>query len=322
MKENNSMKNGRINPVCVWGGGRNEMVDVSKGLAILLMVIGHSGLPLVFHDFIYSFHMPFFFIISGVLYKGQYNLRDYFYNKVKKLLIPFLLYATINIILRSMYYNESIITYIFRHSYSGCESALWFLPILFLASMTNHVVRNKYYLPFLILLAMALSSFLSLNNISLPWSLSILPLSIAFVFIGRLYNIIVYYVDNNNGKKLLLASIVSVIVIFMVSHYYTLECKDNTLSEPIVILVVTAVIGSIMLLCISKFLKKLNKVNRLLSYIGKNTMLIVGLSQITLKYENLVISQFAIIKYLILFATLLFLIYLKNKVLLLRQLNM
>lgn len=286
------------------------------------MIIGHSGLPLIIHDFIYSFHMPFFFIISGALYKGQHGLRDYFNNKIKKLLIPFFLYGIVNVVLRSVYYDESIWTYIIRHSFSGCESALWFLPILFLGSIINHLVYNNRFLPLLFLLTMALSSLMSLNNICLPWSLSTLPLSITFVFIGRYYGDFINRLINDNNLKLVPATAVTIIIIFVISHFYTLECKDNTLTEPIAILVVTAIIGTFLLICISKLINKFQNVSRILSYIGKNTMLIVGLSQIILKYENLVISQFALIKYIILFIALIALIYLKNKVFLFKQLNL
>lgn len=45
---------------------RLKEIDVAKGICILLMVIGHSGLTGTLNDMIYAFHMPFFFFISGV----------------------------------------------------------------------------------------------------------------------------------------------------------------------------------------------------------------------------------------------------------------
>ena len=43
-------------------------LDVAKGMAIILMVLGHSGLPSVINSFIFAFHMPFFFVASGFLW--------------------------------------------------------------------------------------------------------------------------------------------------------------------------------------------------------------------------------------------------------------
>ena len=47
--------------------GRIDEIDVMRGIGILLVVIGHvfpAGKRV--HTFIYSFHMPLFFIISGM----------------------------------------------------------------------------------------------------------------------------------------------------------------------------------------------------------------------------------------------------------------
>ena len=58
------------------GSGRNGLIDCAKGMTIILMVVGHActeGGDLVhwLHDFIYTFHMPFFFISSGYLYNAD-----------------------------------------------------------------------------------------------------------------------------------------------------------------------------------------------------------------------------------------------------------
>lgn len=52
---------------------RFDWVDIAKGIAILLMILGHSSLPNMIQNWIYSFHMPFFFFISGVLNDNYVN---------------------------------------------------------------------------------------------------------------------------------------------------------------------------------------------------------------------------------------------------------
>lgn len=51
---------------------RNASIDIVKGICILLMVMGHSGVPKIVHHSIYMFHMPCFFIVSGWLFKEKY----------------------------------------------------------------------------------------------------------------------------------------------------------------------------------------------------------------------------------------------------------
>ena len=46
---------------------RNLLVDVAKGIGIVLVVLGHSGIEFG-HYLIYMFHMPLFFFLSGMLH--------------------------------------------------------------------------------------------------------------------------------------------------------------------------------------------------------------------------------------------------------------
>lgn len=43
--------------------------DAIKGIAILLMVVGHSGCPYYLRNFIYLFHMGLFYYASGHFFK-------------------------------------------------------------------------------------------------------------------------------------------------------------------------------------------------------------------------------------------------------------
>ena len=62
---------------------RINWIDWSKVFAIYLVVLGHlvqrTGIELYIFYFIYLFHMPFFFFISGYLFKvreGQVPKRS------------------------------------------------------------------------------------------------------------------------------------------------------------------------------------------------------------------------------------------------------
>ena len=55
---------------------RNQSIDIAKAVGIILMVVGHfNGLPLWFEKWIFSFHMPLFFILSGYLFKPKIDRR-------------------------------------------------------------------------------------------------------------------------------------------------------------------------------------------------------------------------------------------------------
>ncbi|KAI2689536.1 acyltransferase family protein [Pseudomonas sp. TNT3] len=58
-------------------GSRSLTIDSFRGLGILLVVLGHTtGLPSWLHNFIYSFHMPAFFILSGYLFNPEKSIQS------------------------------------------------------------------------------------------------------------------------------------------------------------------------------------------------------------------------------------------------------
>lgn len=46
-------------------GARDHTISICKGIAIILMVVGHVEAPELLTNFIYTFHMPLFFIAAG-----------------------------------------------------------------------------------------------------------------------------------------------------------------------------------------------------------------------------------------------------------------
>lgn len=120
--------------------------DALKGFAMFLVILGHAIIffPLNLHEnvacdyiyrFIYTFHMPLFFCISGFLFSYKGNYRAYLWKKVRRIGIPYLVFNVMDMIPRSMFgflFNrhrsimESVLSILFR----GGE--FWFLYVLFI----------------------------------------------------------------------------------------------------------------------------------------------------------------------------------------------
>ena len=70
---------------------RDDVIDIAKGIGILLMILGHcNGLPYLLRNFIFSFHMPLFFIFSGYFYKPK-PVKDIFIHGTDHLVKPYLI---------------------------------------------------------------------------------------------------------------------------------------------------------------------------------------------------------------------------------------
>lgn len=67
-------------------GKRIAFVDIAKAIGLLLVIVGHTtSNPYVF-AIIYSFHMPLFFVMSGITSKYSKNILEY-RNSIKKYFI-------------------------------------------------------------------------------------------------------------------------------------------------------------------------------------------------------------------------------------------
>ncbi len=94
----------------ITSGTRSRLVDIVKGMAIILVAYGHTAQGVVHRgwwsgpgaDFsralIYSFHMPAFFFVSGLFVQRSISLRGargFAAEKAKTILYPYLLFAVI-----------------------------------------------------------------------------------------------------------------------------------------------------------------------------------------------------------------------------------
>lgn len=93
--------------------GRDEIIDLVKGLGIFCMVAGHCGAP--FTEFIYLFHMAVFFMASGYCYREENSdsiraLIEFIKRKVKTLWFPYVFWTMIYSIFHNFFIRINIYT--------------------------------------------------------------------------------------------------------------------------------------------------------------------------------------------------------------------
>ena len=136
---------------------RIDWIDYAKALGVFLVIMGHTYKGYSFIGWIYSFHMPLFFFLSGTTLKiKQISCKEFFKKRVKALLIPYILYSAVYIILEVVKgaLNGNIdgtMKYFLRDAFwirgEQATIGLWFLPLLFLVEVLLMAVckgiRNK-----------------------------------------------------------------------------------------------------------------------------------------------------------------------------------
>lgn len=140
-------------------------LDTAKGAGIVLMVLGHligsiqtidykTYLVPVYH-WLTSFHMPLFFIISGILLwitkEEEKELRQIAVRKARTLLLPYVTFSIIYLVLNvwNCIFHPELLSFsdlgqylIYTVTFRGV-SVLWFLPALFIGEMLFLYCRKR-----------------------------------------------------------------------------------------------------------------------------------------------------------------------------------
>ena len=175
---------------------RETVISISKGIAIILMVIAHAEAPGWLCKFIFEFHMPLFFITAGYFFSLKY-LNDeatFVKKRIKGLYWPFVKWAVFFLIIHNWMFDLGVLNETFgndagdvTHPYNWHQiqqnfwniitamggydqflcGAFWFFRGLFVASILYLIIykvldsslksaRWKAAIPYLVCLLMLL----------------------------------------------------------------------------------------------------------------------------------------------------------------------
>ena len=132
---------------------RIDYIDNVKGILILLVVLGHCiDDETYLKTVIYSFHMPAFFIISGILLNYSLAVRKNFWgfllSRIRRLLIPYILFEFLGYLVQCFTegFYENLNGFIFRAATFQVHTDVdWFLIGLFFGEIAFYFARkNKY----------------------------------------------------------------------------------------------------------------------------------------------------------------------------------
>ena len=173
---------------------RDLTFDVLKGSGILLMVTAHTlGWKHFLYPYIYAFHIPLFFLVSGYLYKPR-TIREQIKKDFKRLLIPYITITIIEIFLVFIYkahFHHNI--YIAFYLFSNSISPVWFLLALFISkAIFNLVLANTKHFIIFSLIISSISCWVTSNYcFQLPFCISSATGALIFIAIG-------YHAKKNN----------------------------------------------------------------------------------------------------------------------------
>lgn len=295
---------------------RLEWLDMAKGIAIILMVLGHTSIPDRLSNFIFAFHMPLFFIASGWCTNwAKENYGVFVLKKLRTLGIPFLVYS-ICVILIAWFaeYHEIGWRSVLANGWEGY--ALWFVPVLFFSLVIAKSIMcfiNKAWFRYAICVLLILGgAFLRYCHIYLPWTLATVPYATFLVLLGSSLKKYQEYIDEPRWWIF----VISLILTITISQNWRLDLAWNCIL-PVVILTIGAVFGTAMVFTLSSWLnkqKRLSLVSKVLLAIGKETFIIMAFSQIIIVSLNLHTGWGSVFRYVCLAVVIFILVCMKNLV--------
>lgn len=100
---------------------RNTAISISKGIAIILMVMGHANCPGQLNTFIYEFHMPLFFISAGFFFSTRYINEEatFVKRRIKGLYLPFVKWSVAFLLLHNLFFKLGLLNEQYGNSAGG-----------------------------------------------------------------------------------------------------------------------------------------------------------------------------------------------------------
>lgn len=249
---------------------RVDWIDCVKGLGILFVVLGHVYQCNYIHSWIYSFHMPMFFLLSGILLRKKKSVGNYLTfikTKIISLFIPFVVFRIILI----AYWI--IVERYFRPLDLG---PIWFLLVLFLIELfilplfvKSKKIVLKITLLVLLIISFYVTGLLDVYGVYFRWIRLTLLAAVWFalgVIIGEVQ------LKKHHWLIISLLSIVSFFMYTMNGSVSIWSIKTNNFA----LYIFFGLVGSYGLFFFCRYLIKSNK---FVQFLGRNTIVILALHE-------------------------------------------
>ena len=294
---------------------RNVILDIAKGIGILLVVFVHCnflGEKNIISIISQSFFMPLFFIISGYLIKEkELQKRE---SNLLNILIKYFKYFVITCFINLLFlYMKRIIqgnfieliNEIIKHSvlvFLGIESegGSWFLITLALSytifNLIKNFLDNKKILNIIQIFSVALSiimyEYYHIDNILIKYVLRIIICE-CFIWFGYSFHSLIKKVISNETMNYI-SFIISMILLVSVS----LLNNDGSISleilslNNIILYLISGIIGTIFVLNLSTIISKYSITGKNLAFFGEYSVYILITNQIIIPIIRTPASMF------------------------------
>jgi fucose 4-O-acetylase-like acetyltransferase len=271
---------------------KKSEIDLLKGLGIALVVIGHCVPPEALRKFIFGFHMPLFFMISGYLFDVEkwhtLGIKELVKRKIKAYIIPYFILCFLNLplnaIVEYLYGSDkkALLASVLRrigwifYSYAATDkmpncSSLWFLPALFIACILFYFIMKigkpmgrHILLLFFAIVVFVISPYYS----QCPWHIDSACIGVGFMYVG---NRMRDWKERGNSISVGSSIVLLIIGVYAVFTNGTVDMNTNVYSNLLLFEIGGCVLS---VLCFELAFRL--RTNKLLEFWGRNTIIFMA----------------------------------------------
>jgi fucose 4-O-acetylase-like acetyltransferase len=282
---------------------RINWIDIVKGFGIILVIYAHN-FPYL-ENYIYSFHMPLFFFLSGLFHPNKLTIKIV-KKRIQQILVPyfiwsFLLFLFWFFIGRKFGDSSNLDLSIIKnfigifyaqggHEYMNWGIPMWFLPAIFLNLLLFGFIRKikkRFYQILAILLLVSIGFLIpEILEIHIVWSLDVSLVSLFFY--GLAFYLKDFFMEDKNQYETV---IIFVLFLTHLAGAFTIFGKIDmyrSIYGNEFLFLLNAGIGISFWVLFFKRFKKMN----FLAFFGKNTIPVLALHLRTLTVIKLFLLVF------------------------------
>lgn len=267
---------------------RIEWIDSAKAFGMLLVYIGHCFIPGV-NQYIYSFHLSLFFIISGFCWRNEKYLNlsfsEFAFKKIRSYIIPYfkicvVCFVPFCLLTGLLQYGlqiefwKYILRYlfgIFVYSRGTLEwlpncSPVWFLTCLFCAELVLFLIMKAKLPLLLIIISGCIGYEMSLLGKIFPWNIDSAMTAIPLIYMGMLLKKYWAFVSN----PMFLFALVPLSIVLLVSGVKCVDFDGNRFDNILAMYLQSGLISLTILIVFSLFSHGIG------AKYGKETILLLG----------------------------------------------
>ena len=273
---------------------RTPLYYVAKGICIISVVLGHLGIAT---RFVYFYHLPIFFFISGLFLNAEkYSFKDFLLKKIKSLYVPYVIISLLFAIIFD-FQNMKNIKYVLRiflfDSKAPFTGTFWFIPCLLINSTIAFItekltvkfdrkLRHGIYFGLFCFYVLMTFIFYKLD-VHLYYNLQIFHILVYLFKYFHLQNIL-------ENKKVSIIIGISGFILLLLATLFTklrIDIVQNQFMNSF-LWIVFNFIGICFVFGVSSLIQKLN----LFSLIGKHSFYIMCFHFVTFAFINVILSGF------------------------------